>query len=397
MTKKKSIQIVFSVMLTFVLFLSCFADYTAFAKETTVLKVYNWGEYISNGDDDSLNVISEFEKRNPGVRVQYLTYPTNEEMYAKIVSGSADFDICIPSDYMIAKMIKEDMLAELNFNNIPNYSKIDPEFKDLEFDPDNKYSVPYTWGTVGIIYNKTMVDETIDSWDSLWDPKYTNQIFMFNNPRDSYGIALKKLGYSQNTTDKAQLEEATQLLKEQKSVVQAYIMDDIFAKMGNNEAALAPYYAGDAITMIDENPDLDFVVPKEGSNKFVDSMVVLKTSKNKQLAEQFINFMLEDEIAKANIEYLGYSTPMSSVRQLLDDDLKNSHIAYPDKEILRKCDTFIDLDPETNNYLQEKWTEVLSYGEKDIGSLILLCCIGLFMLGVLIYLYIKKIQDKKHI
>ncbi len=388
--KKFAIFIVVFVM-TFVA--TPFSSVTA-ANEKTVLRVYNWGEYISNGDDESLDVITEFESRNPDINVEYTTYATNEEMYAKIASGSADYDILIPSDYMIGKMIKEDMLVKLDYANIPNFSKIDDTFKNLEFDPTNEYSVPYTWGTVGIIYNKTKVDEVVDSWNILWDQKYTDQILMFNNPRDSFGIALKKLGYSQNTTDRAQLDEATALLKEQKSVIQAYVMDEIFPKMTSGEAALAPYYAGDAITMISDNPDLDFVVPKEGSNTFVDSMVVLKTSKNKAVAEKFINFMLEDDIAKANIEYIGYSTPMSSVREILEDEVKNSHISYPSDEILAKCDTFTNLDDETSTYLQDSWTDVLSAGESGIGGIIMLC-VAILAVAVMMFLLYKKKKNNK--
>lgn len=325
-----------------------------------VLKVYNWGEYISDGSDDSLDVIAEFEKQNPDIDVQYTTFATNEEMYAKIVSGSASYDVMIPSDYMIGKMIEEGMLAKINFDNIPNYTNVDEKFKNLEFDPENEYSVPYTWGTVGIVYNTTMVDEPVDSWDILWDEKYSGQILMFDNPRDAYGIAMKKLGYSQNTTDRAQIDEATALLKAQKPLVQAYVMDQIFSKMPNEEAALAPYYAGDAITMIADNPDLAFVVPNEGSNQFVDSMVISADSKKKELAERFINFMLEPDIAKANNEYIGYSTPMSNVYEMLDEELKNSSIAYPSDEILAKCDTFINLDDDTVAYMQEGWTDILS-------------------------------------
>lgn len=386
---KKIISLILSLALCLVIL-----PQNVHAAGNTVLKVYNWGEYISNGDDDSLNVIKEFEKANPGVKVEYTTYATNEEMYAKIASGSADYDILIPSDYMIGKMINEDMLAKLDFNNIPNYEKIDEEFKNLEFDPKNEYSVPYTWGTVGIVYNTTKVDGVVDSWDILWDTNYTGQILMFNNPRDAYGIAAMKLGYSQNTTDREEIVEMTNLLKSQKAVIQAYVMDEIFPKMTNGEAAIAPYYAGDALTMIDDNPDLDFAVPKEGTNMFVDSMVIPKTSKNKELAEKFINFMLEDEIAVANIEYIGYSTPMSSIREQLDDEMKNSHISYPDQELLAKCQTFINLDDATATYLQESWTEVLSYGANSVGSIILLC-INLSLVAVgIFFLYRKKKRNK---
>lgn len=358
----------------------------------TVLKVYNWGEYISNGDDDSLDVIAEFEARNPDIDVEYTTYSNNEEMYAKIASGSADYDILIPSDYMIGKMIREDMLAKLDYSNIPNYEKIDEQFKNLAYDKNNEYSVPYTWGTVGIIYNTTKVNEVVNSWDILWDEKYANQVLMFNNPRDSYGIAMKKLGYSQNTTDINKIDEATELLKQQKNVIQAYVMDEIFPKMTSGEAYLAPYYAGDAITMIGDNPDLNFVVPKEGSNTFVDSMVILKTSQNKSVAEKFINFMLEDEIALANIEYIGYSTPMTSVRNMLSDEMKNSPISYPSNEILAKCDTFTVLDDDTNAYMQDCWIDILSSGENGIVSIITL---STAIIGVIV-LMIRQYKKKKN-
>lgn len=365
------------------------------AKSKTVLKVYNWGEYISNGSDDTLDVIAEFERRNPDIDVEYTTYATNEEMYAKIASGSADYDIIIPSDYMIAKMIQEDMLTKLDFNNIPNFENINKSFRNLEYDPQNEYSVPYTWGTVGIVYNKTKVTGTIDSWSALWDPEYTNNILMFDNSRDSYGIALKYLGYSQNTTNKSELDEATELLKQQKMVVQAYVMDEIFSKMPNGEAALAPYYAGDALTMIEDNPDLEFVVPKEGTNRFVDSMVVLKSSQNKALAEKFINYMLEPDIALANIDFIGYSTPLDNVREMLDDEVKNSHISYPPDEILAKCDTFNNLPEETNVYMQEGWVDVKAYGENNIGALIFLICTLIAILAFVIYLNIKKHMHNK--
>lgn len=363
------------------------------AEENATLKVYNWGEYISNGDDDSLDVIQEFIDRT-GINTEYTTYATNEEMYAKIASGSADYDVLIPSDYMIGKLIAEDMLAKLDFNNIPNYSKIDDTFKNLEFDENNEYSVPYTWGTVGIIYNTKKVEDPVDSWDILWNEKYKDEILMFNNPRDAFGIALKKLGYSQNETDRKLLDEAKEELIRQKPLIQAYVMDDIFPKMTNGEASLAPYYAGDAITMISDNPDLAFAVPHEGTNTFVDSMVIPKTSKNKELAETFINFMLEDDIAKANIEFIGYSTPMSSVRELLDDDLKNSPISYPAEEILAKCDTFSNLDDETNTYMLDSWTEVLSSNSQS--SIFGIVIAAVLVAVVIVFMFIRKRKNNSY-
>lgn len=384
MKKKKWICLLLCLLCCLVMFPSSVCA----APETRTLRVFNWGEYISDGSDGSLNVIKEFTKRT-GIQVDYQVFSTNEEMYAKIISGSTDYDVLIPSDYMIGKMINEDLLAKLDFSNIPNYKYIDDAFKNLEYDPANEYSVPYTWGTVGIIYNKTMVTDPVDSWDILWDSNYAGKILMFNNPRDSYGIALKKLGYSQNTTDRDEIDQATDELKKQKLVVQAYVMDEIFPKMTAGEAALAPYYAGDAVTMISDNPDLDFVVPKEGTNRFVDAMVVPKTSKNKDLAEQFINFMLEEEVALANIEYIGYSTPMRNVKALLDEEVQNS-FSYPDDEVLSRCETFVNLDDETTAYMQDGWTGVLSYGDSSVGDIVFLIVFFLFLIGVVVFFTVKK-------
>jgi len=384
MKKKKWICLLLCLLCCLVMFPSSVCA----APETRTLRVFNWGEYISDGSDGSLNVIKEFTKRT-GIQVDYQVFSTNEEMYAKIISGSTDYDVLIPSDYMIGKMINEDLLAKLDFSNIPNYKYIDDAFKNLEYDPANEYSVPYTWGTVGIIYNKTMVTDPVDSWDILWDSNYAGKILMFNNPRDSYGIALKKLGYSQNTTDRDEIDQATDELKKQKLVVQAYVMDEIFPKMTAGEAALAPYYAGDAVTMISDNPDLDFVVPKEGTNRFVDAMVVPKTSKNKDLAEQFINFMLEEEVALANIEYIGYSTPMRNVKALLDEKVQNS-FSYPDDEVLSRCETFVNLDDDTTAYMQDSWTGVLSYGDSSVGDIVFLIVFFLFLIGVVVFFTVKK-------
>lgn len=388
MKKKKWICLLLCLLCCLVMFPSSVSA----APETRTLRVFNWGEYISDGSDGSLNVIKEFTKRT-GIQVDYQVFSTNEEMYAKIISGSTDYDVLIPSDYMIGKMINEDLLAKLDFSNIPNYKYIDDAFKNLEYDPTNEYSVPYTWGTVGIIYNKTMVTDPVDSWDILWDSNYAGQILMFNNPRDSYGIALKKLGYSQNTADRDEIDQATDELKKQKLVVQAYVMDEIFPKMTAGEAALAPYYAGDAVTMISDNPDLDFVVPKEGTNRFVDAMVVPKTSKNKDLAEQFINFMLEEEVALANIEYIGYSTPMRNVKALLDEEVQNS-FSYPDDEVLSRCETFVNLDDETTAYMQDSWTGVLSYGDSSVGDIVFLIMFFLFLIGVVVFFTVKKRRDR---
>ena len=250
------------------------------------------------------------------------------------------------------------MLEKINFENIPNYSKIMEAYKKSEYDPTGEYSVPYSWGTVGIIYNKTMVKETVDSWDILWDERYKGNILMFDNSRDAFGIALKKLGYSQNTTDAKKLEEAAAALKEQKPLVQAYVMDQIFDKMGNGEAALAPYYAGDAITMMDENSDLGYAVPKEGTNRFVDAMVIPKGAPNKDNAEKFINFICETDVAKEIVEYIGYSTPHQEAYEQLDDEIKSNPIAYPSEDVLKNTEFFVNLPSDVNKKMQDLWVEI---------------------------------------
>lgn len=379
-----------AVLLMTLLVLSVFpASAVSAADDTIYLRVYNWGEYVSNGEDGTLDTIKEFERRFPHIKVDYTTYATNEELYAKLKSGAASYDVIFPSDYMISRMIEEDMLVKLNFDNIPNFSDVMDSFKNLEYDPTNEYSVPYTWGTVGIVYNTTMVEEAPTSWEALWDPAYTNQILMFNNSRDAFGIALKKLGYSQNTTDKAKLDEAAEELKEQKSVLQAYVMDEIFDKMQSGEAALAPYYAGDALTMIADNPDLAFVIPEEGTNRFVDAMVIPKGVRYQKEAEQFINFMLETDIAMANIEYLGYSTPQQSVYDQLDEEIIHNGVSYPDDTVLDKCDTFINLPDETNDYMKELWVDILASGESSVWELLFLIAV-ILGLGIATIVYLRK-------
>jgi len=250
------------------------------------------------------------------------------------------------------------MLETIYFHNVPNFANIDGMYQNPDYDPENLYSVPYMWGTVGIIYNTTMVTEPVDSWGVLFDEEYAGQVLMFDNSRDAFGIALKYLGYSVNTTDEAQLREACDLLAEAKPIFQAWVMDQIFDKMTGGEAALGPYYAGDAITMIEENPDLAFVVPKEGSNIFVDAMCIPKGAAHKENAEAFINFMCSDQAAVANAEFIGYSTPSKTAYELLPDEAKNDPIAYPPQEIIDKCESFINLPAETLALYDSLWVEL---------------------------------------
>ncbi len=345
-------------------------DWTRFADDNITLNVYNWGQYIADGTEGSIDVIKEFEKLT-GIKVAYLNYDTNESLYAKMSSGGADFDVIVPSDYMIGKMAREGMLAPLNYDNIPNAKGVGEQYRHQTYDPDDLYSVPYTWGVVGIVYNTTMVEEEVTSWDIMWDPYYTGEILMFNNSRDAFAIAAKKLGMSLNPQTIEEVERIAQELKDQKMVVQAYVMDEIFDKMGGGEAAIAPYYAGDAITMIADNPDLAFAIPEEGTNYFVDAMCIPATSKKKEAAEMFINFMCEPEVAAENCNFIGYSTPITAVWEQLDDEIKYSPIAYPAAEVLANTESFSVLPDEINQAMDQQWSMMKSYNEGGSGWMIL--------------------------
>ena len=373
--------------------------YTRFRGQDISINVYNWGEYISTGaDEGTLNVNAEFT-RLTGIKVNYTNYATNEELYAKLKGGGANYDVIIPSDYMISKMIKEDMLQPLDMDNIPNFRYIMPTFVDPAYDPENAYSVPYTWGTVGIIYNTSMIDiprEDID-WDILWNHDYADQILMFDNPRDAFAIAEIMMGYSLNTEDPVELSAAANKLKEQKSVVQAYVMDEIFDKMAANDAWLAPYYAGDALTILEDNEDLDFAVPKSGTNLFVDAMCIPAGAKQKEAAEMYINFMCEPDIAYANIDYICYSTPHSAAYEMLDEETRNNPVSYPGDEYLDENTTiFVNLSDEANLQMQTLWTEMKS-AEADspnrwIVPVFLLLCLALIVF-TLIRRHVKKKKD----
>lgn len=333
-------------------------DYSKFAGQEITLNVANWGEYMSINDDEMLDVNEIFEALT-GVEVNYKTYASNETLYSKLLSGGATYDIVIPSDYMISKMIEEGMLQKLDFDNIPNLANIMPSFLNPQYDPENEYSVPYLWGMVCIIYNTTMIDEEITSWASLWDEKYAGNILMFNNPRDAFGIAQAYLGYSLNTEDKVELDRCASLLREQKSIVQGYVMDEIFDKMEGGSAAIAPYYVGDAVTMCEDNPDLTYIIPEEGTNWFVDAICIPTTSENKEVAEMYINFLCEAEIALSNCDYVGYSTPNSAAYELLDDEVKEDEKRYPSDEFLAEnTEVFVNLSSDTNAYMQDLWTQL---------------------------------------
>ena len=367
-------------------------DYKRFDGKGLTLNVANWGEYMSVNSDESLDVNNEFETLT-GIKVNYKTYSTNEELYAKLMSGGADYDVIIPSDYMISRMIKENMLQKLDFENIPNFSLIDKKFLTPSYDPTNEYSVPYMWGIVCIIYNTKMVADKIDSWNALWDEKYKGNILMFNNPRDAFGIALIKNGFSLNTEDKSELQKAAEDLKEQKKIVQSYVMDEIFDKMEGGSAAIAPYYAGDAVTMMEENPDLSYCIPKEGTNKFVDAVCIPTAAQHKEAAEMYINFLNEPEIAYANCTYIGYSTPNTAAYELLDDEIKNNPLQYPDDEYLQnKTEAFKDLSDETNEYTKQLWNEVKA---SSSNSWVLMLIFLILAVVLSIYINIRRAKKKK--
>lgn len=317
-----------------------------------VLNVYNVGDYI----DESL--IDEFEEQT-GIKVQYSTYDTNEMMYQKVKSGSTKYDLVFPSDYMIQKMSREGLLKKINFNNIPNYKYIDKEFRNVKYDPTNEYSVPYMWGTLGIVYNKSMVKDPVDSWDILWNDKYSRNILMFDSVRDTIGVSLKRLGFSMNSVNRMELRDAKRELIKQKPKLLAYVNDDGKDRMVAGEAALGIFYSGDVGMMKEENPDLEYVLPKEGSNIWTDGICIPKTADNEEWAEAFINFLCDPDVAARNTEYIAYSTPITEARKKLPEEMRNDPTLYPDKKLLKKCEAFLDLEKNIKLY-DKAWIEIKS-------------------------------------
>ena len=315
------------------------------------LNIYNWGDYI--GED----VIAQFEEET-GIKVNYSTFASNEEMYAKIKSGAGDYDVIFPSDYMVERMINEDMLAEIDTASLAGYDLIDDKFKDMAYDPANSYSVPYMWGTVGILYNTSMVDEEVNSWEILWDEKYAGQIFMYDSARDTMMVALKMLGYDINTRNPDEIEAAKQLLIDQSPLVLAYITDDGKDKMIAGEAALAVVYSGDAMETIWENEDLAYAIPMEGSNIWVDAMVIPKSSKNYDNALKFIEFMCRTDIAFENVDYICYSTPQKEALAMVEDETMLGTSAFnPTAEEIARCEVFNDLG-EFKSVYDDAWLRI---------------------------------------
>ncbi len=342
---KKFISVILAVVVLSCVLTACQPD------TRTQLNIYNVGDYINE------DVIEIFEKENPDIKINYETYYANEEMYVKVANSSSDYDVVFPSDYMIQKMESEGLLNKLNFENIPNYEKISSEFKGLDYDKNQEYSVPYMWGTMGILYNKKLVKEDVKSWKILWDEKYAKNIFMLDTERDTLGITLKMLGYSLNSGNEEELNAAKEALIKQKPLVLAYCGDEVKDKMINEEAVLSVVWSGDAYYCMSQNENLAYAIPEEGTNLWFDAMVIPTTSKHQAEAERFINFMCRPDIAKMNVEYIEYSTPIGEVKEQLDDSVKNDKMRYPDITKTENMEIF-SYDKELTKKYSEIWQEI---------------------------------------
>jgi spermidine/putrescine transport system substrate-binding protein len=380
--------------------------YTSCQGQGIELNIYNWHDYISDGSGGGFDVIKEFEQLT-GIKVNYSTYDTNEELYAALVSGDVVYDVIFPSDYMVHQLIEEGRLAKLDFDNIPHFRYIMDKYSNLPYDSTNEYSVPYKWGTVVLIYNKKYVTETVDSWDILWNEKYRGRIAMLDNPRDAFGIALKRLGYSMNTTDEEEIMAAYQALLAQNPLVLGYFMDEMYEVMGNGMAYLAPYYAGDAYRMMLDNPDLAVAYPREGVNLFVDAMCIPVGSTNKEAAEMFINFMSDPVVAAVNSEYTGYSTPNDLSYWYLSDHLKYNDLVYPSDDTLSNTEMFLRLPDDINALQARLWVEITTSSAAMgmwLRPLLALLAV-VFLVAIVPYILRRrkavwresfKIQEKRH-
>ena len=348
------------------------------------INVYNWGQYISDGTDGYIDVNEAFTEAT-GIKVNYMTYDTNESLYTKLKTGGSTYDIIIPSDYMAARLIDEGLVQKIDYGNIPNYSYIDEPYRNLAYDPKGEYTVPYTWGTVGVIYNTRYVDEAdTGSWNLLWNTKYAGKILMFDNNRDAFAIAEAALGYSLNTTDESELRACSELLAQQKPVSQQYVMDQIYDKMIGEEAWIAPYYAGDYLMMADENEDLAFYFPEEGFNFFVDCFMIPASAEHKAEAEAYINFLLDPAVCGENLDYLGYSAPETAAKAYMDPYMSESDIAYPSLETLSRSEAFLYLPVETNQLMDSLWLEVKTGGSSTTRMFVTFAVVVLALLAVLI-------------
>lgn len=363
-------------------------DYYKGAQKGEVLNVFNWGEYISDTYEDGMvDVNREFEKLT-GIKVNYVTFESNEDMYAKIKNGGVSYDIVVPSDYMIERMVDEDLLQSFDPNELPNYHYIDEKYKGMYYDPDDCYSVPYNVGMVGLIYNTKMVEGTPDSWTVMWDEKYAGKILMIDNPRDAMAIPQKILGYSFNDPDLKQLDDVAQMLIDQKPLLQSYVMDEVFNKMESGEAAMVPYYVGDYIIMSEVNPDLAFVYPKEGVNIFVDAMCIPRTAQNVEAAKKYINFLLDPEIALYNAWYIGYASPNTAVveNEEYADYAENQYL-YPDEEHMPNVEYFHNLPQETLKRYSDLWNEIKMAGGTDRHVYIGFAVTGAVIVAYLVWQY----------
>ncbi|MEE1037501.1 MAG: extracellular solute-binding protein [Oscillospiraceae bacterium] len=347
-----------AVVICLVVGLGCFIGYSR--QGTITLNVYNWGQNIADGSDDTVDIIAAFEEAYPNIKVNYSTYDSNEALYTKLSSGGITVDVIIPSDYMIARLIQEELLLELDFGNIPNYANVDDTFKNTSYDPENKYSVPYTWGTVGILYNTKYVDEAdVTGWELLWNEKYAGKILMFDNSRDAFGIAQYLLGYDVNTTDKEELRLCADKLAQQKPLIQQYVMDQVYSSMENEEAWIAPYYAGDCMVMMGSNENLQFYLPEDqGFNLFIDAMCIPACAQEKEAAELFINFMCDPEISGANMDYICYGSPVSEARNFMDPELAESAVVYPSAEVQANGTSYSYLPEEISRFVEGLFMQV---------------------------------------
>ena len=324
------------------------------------LNVQNWGQNIADGSEGTVDLIAAFEEKYPQIDVNYSTYDANETLYSKLSGGGITIDVIIPSDYMIARLIAEDMLLPLNFDNIPNYANVEENFKNTAYDPENMYSVPYTWGTVGIIYNSKYVDEEdVTGWELLWNEKYAGKILMFDNSRDAFGVAQYLLGYDVNTTDKAELQACADKLAQQRPLVRQYVMDQIYATMEGENAWIGAYYAGDCMMMMENNPDLRFYLPEDqGFNLFIDAMCIPTCAEEKEAAELFINFMCDPEISGANMDYICYGSPIAGATDYMDPYLAESDVIYPDESVLANGTSYAYLPEEITRFVENLFMEV---------------------------------------
>ena len=358
------------------------------AKPGVTINVYNWGQYISDGTDGYIDVNAQFTAET-GIAVNYVTFDSNETMYTKLKTGGSSYDVIVPSDYMVARLIQEDMLLPLDYDNIPNAQYIMPAYRGMAHDPTDAYSVPYTWGCTGIIYNTKYVDEAdVGSWDLLWNEKYSGKILMFDNPRDAFGVAELRLGYDVNTSNEQELRACADLLKKQKPLVQNYFMDQMYNALEHEEAWIGVYYAGDFIQMQWENEDLAFCFPEEGFNLFVDALCIPKSCQNKAAAEAYINFLCRPDICGQNLDYLGYSAAIEGATEYMDEEMANNPSAYPDDATLARGRAFLNLPAETTQKMDSLWLEVRTGGSSSnalvfglIGAAAMIVILVLVLVG----------------